>query len=190
MTHVFNPHNHERLDSPERRKILPPEQILDLTGLKAGQVMADVGAGTGYFALPAAQIVGKNGTVLASDISEEMLDIIRSKLTAENMDIIQLIHSDGLDIGISDNTADYLLLCTVLHESEDPQKMIANLYKAIKQDGRFVLVEWIKQQADNGPPQEHRIAMNMASEILKRVGFGRIDEIIFNSEFYILVAQK
>jgi ubiquinone/menaquinone biosynthesis C-methylase UbiE len=190
MPHIFSAQNHQKLDSPERKEILPPEKILGLTMLKPGHVMADVGAGTGYFSIPAAQIVGKDGKVLASDISEDMLNIIRSKLTAENRGIIQLIHSNGVDSGIPDNTVDYMLLCTVLHESQDPQKMLDNLFKSVKQGGRLVLVEWIKRESDKGPPLKERIATDDASEKLKDVGFRRIEEIPFNSEFYILVAEK
>jgi ubiquinone/menaquinone biosynthesis C-methylase UbiE len=190
MAHVFNHQHHARLESPERKHILPPEQILELTGLTSGQIMSDVGAGTGYFSLPAAKIVGKKGKVLAADISGEMLDIIRSKLTEENRDIIRLIHSDKNNPGFPDNSADYLLLCTVLHESEDPGTMLSSLYRTIKRGGRLVVVEWIKQDAKMGPPMEHRIAMNDVSVLLKESGFGSVTEILFNSDIYILIAQK
>jgi ubiquinone/menaquinone biosynthesis C-methylase UbiE len=190
MTHVFNHSNHERLESPERRKILPPEKILEITGLQPGQVMVDVGTGTGYFTLPAAHIVGKKGKVLAADISEEMLEIIRSKLTEENKEIIQLIHSDKNNPGIPDSAADYLLLCTVIHESENPRAMLENLYKTIKSGGRLVVVEWIKQHSKMGPPMEHRIAMEDVSGFLKKAGFDSVTEKLFNSDIYILIAQK
>jgi len=190
MANIFDPRQMQKLESPERRMMLPAQAILIRTGLKAGQVMADAGAGTGYFTFPAADIVGAEGRVLAADISEEMLAHIGSKLSVENKDRITLIRSDEHSFCLPDGAADYLLLSLVLHEADDPLMMLRDIHRSVKPGGRCVVVEWIKTQMVKGPPAEHRIAMDRASEILEKAGFCEIEEIVFNEFFYILTAQK
>lgn len=190
MSHLFDPLQFKKLDSPERLKILPPREILLLTGLKPGQVMVDVGAGTGFFTFPAASIVGMEGGIIATDISEDMLAMIRSRMNDENRDIIRTIHPDLNGSDEFNNTVDYLLMSTVLHETENPLKMLKDQYRVIKPGGRSVIVEWIKKPADKGPPVEDRIALDDLSAMMREAGFSRVDEILFNEWFYILVGEK
>jgi len=187
---IFDSRQMQKLESPERALILPAQEILLLTGLKSGQIMADVGAGTGYFSIPAADIVGANGGVMAADISSDMLEYLCSKLTEKNKDIIQLFTSDSMSCGIPDNAADYLLLCTVLHEAGDPLVMLKDMYRVIKQGGRCVIVEWIKKPMEKGPSVDHRIAMEDTARCLENAGFRSIQEHILNNWFYILTAQR
>ena len=66
--------------------MLPPEKVLLLTGLKEGDIFLDIGAGIGYFAIPAAEITGESGKVIAADISPEMLDELNSFFVCEEDD--------------------------------------------------------------------------------------------------------
>jgi ubiquinone/menaquinone biosynthesis C-methylase UbiE len=190
MSHVFSADQYKKLDSPDRVKILPAREILLRTGLMQGQVMADVGAGTGFFSFPAASIVGKEGRVLATDISQDMLDLIRERMTDENRDIIRIIHPDlnGSDEFV--NVVDYLLMCTVLHEVNDPLEMLKDSYRVIKPGGRCVIVEWIKVITDKGPPIGDRIDMAEVSSMLREAGFSSVEEIHFSEWFYIVIGVK
>jgi ubiquinone/menaquinone biosynthesis C-methylase UbiE len=190
MTHVFSADQYKKLDSPERVKILPAREILLRTGLKKGQVMADIGAGTGYFSFPAASIVGETGRVIASDISQEMLSIIRSRLTDANRGIIELVGAEQISSGKLDQLVDYLLMSTVLHEVGGPIVMLKNLYRLIKPGGRCVIVEWIRAITDRGPPIGDRIDMHEVSSILRDTGFSSVEEILFNEWFYIVIGIK
>lgn len=78
--HKFNPENKGKLDNPERRKLLPPEEVLLELGLKKGQNMADIGCGIGYFTIPAGEIVGREAKVYGVDILEEMLRELDQRL--------------------------------------------------------------------------------------------------------------
>ena len=190
MPHVFHHTDSSRLDAPERKEMLPADKILSMTGLAAGATMADVGAGTGFFAIPAARIVGGEGRVLAADISIEMLDIIRSKLTRENEQVITLIQSSKDSCGIPDEAADFLLLSTVLHETADPLTTIRDLYRAVKPGGKCVIIEWRKEQADKGPPIGDRLAEDEVRRMLLEAGFDSVTAVPLNQWFYILAAVK
>ena len=78
MSKIFNPENHGRLSSDERRKLIPPEKILNMMHLQKDDVLLDAGAGKGYFAIPALEYVGETGKVIAADISQQMLDMMLS----------------------------------------------------------------------------------------------------------------
>ncbi len=61
MVHKFNPKDLQKLDNPERRRLLPPEETLERLGLRKNDIIADIGCGIGYFSFAASKIVGTNG---------------------------------------------------------------------------------------------------------------------------------
>ena len=79
MTHKFKVSEKQKLDNPERRAFLPPEETLRKLGLQPGEIMADIGCGIGYFTFPAASIVGPNVKVFALDVAPEMLAEVELK---------------------------------------------------------------------------------------------------------------
>lgn len=78
---TFSPARAERLDDPARKQSLPPAQVVEALQLTGPMTVADIGAGTGYFAVPIARAVA-TGRVLAVDFQDEMLDFLRHKLAA------------------------------------------------------------------------------------------------------------
>ena len=84
MAHKFDIKNMKKLDSPQRRKLMPPKITLLELGLKKGNIVADIGCGIGYFTIPAAEIVSPN-PVFALDSSQEMLDYMMENNTCENV---------------------------------------------------------------------------------------------------------
>mgnify|MGYP000912736447 CR=1 FL=1 len=90
MAHKINVKHMYRLDSPERRKMLPPEETLFNAGLTKNDIFIDIGCGIGYFSIPASKIVGPKGKVFALDTSKEMLEelnrrINEDKITGQNL---------------------------------------------------------------------------------------------------------
>ena len=90
MPHIFNPDDKHKLDTAERRAEMPPEKTLLAAGLRPCDIFLDVGCGTGYFALPAVNIVGPKGRVYATDISPIMLAELRSKMAAAGVFNIEM----------------------------------------------------------------------------------------------------
>ena len=78
----FSASRAHRLDDPARRQWLPPDEVIAELGVRLGEIVANVGAGTGYFALPLAHAVGPSGKIYAVDAQQEMLDRLRAKLDA------------------------------------------------------------------------------------------------------------
>lgn len=97
----FHPtHLIERLDNPERRLLLPPENLLKSLSIQREDTILDIGAGSGYFTIPAAKLT--DHTVYAPDANEHMLDVLQSKLSEERIENVTLIKGtiEGILVGI------------------------------------------------------------------------------------------
>jgi ubiquinone/menaquinone biosynthesis C-methylase UbiE len=170
MPNVFNPQHLSSLDSQERKELIPPHDTLTLMGLKPGQVFVDVGAGAGYFSIPATEITGRSGRVIATDLSEEMLGHLKSR-TRETGTEIETILSSPDTIPLPDDTADMTFMAFVFHELDNRMQYIRELKRITKPDGTLVLIDWAKVVSPPGPPTDHRIDLSEAKSIVSSAGF-------------------
>ncbi len=157
---LFDPQNAGRLDDPERRRWLPPEDVLDLLDIREGMTVADVGAGTGYFALPLAERVGSAGSVLAVDIQPEMLDRLAANLRGRP-EAGRVHPSVGAAdrTGLPDSCADLVLLANVWHEVDDHGAVLTEAARLLKPGGRLAILDWRTDvEQPPGPPLEHRVS--------------------------------
>jgi ubiquinone/menaquinone biosynthesis C-methylase UbiE len=130
------------LDRPEREAEEAPTLLLRALKLKPGQAIADIGAGSGYFSLRLARLVGPKGRVYAVDIQPEMLDILRQKSRAANLRTIEPVLGTVSDPKLPAESVDLCLLVDVYHEFDHPFEMTRAMIKALKIGGRLVLVEY------------------------------------------------
>ncbi|WP_052475845.1 class I SAM-dependent methyltransferase [Cohnella kolymensis] len=112
----FNPEHLAKLDNPERRAMLPPEPLIAKLGVKGEVAVLDLGAGTGYFTLPIAQIT--DGTVYALDVEPKMLETIKNKAEEKGMENIRYVEGTLEQIPMEDATIDRVVASLVLHETE------------------------------------------------------------------------
>ena len=180
---VFNPAHMHALESPNRYRILPPYKTLKYVCLKEDDIMIDIGCGTGYFTLPASQITGPAGKVIGIDISEEMLEEIRSKIDNRSTNI-ELLLSDRLRFPVSDQMGTFALLANVLHESEDMLTMLLETNRILKPGGRLAIIEWEKKEGPMGPPIEHRLHPDEITSLVKEAGFS-MSKIVPAGEHHI-----
>ncbi len=177
MAHVFQG-DAERLDNPQRRKLLPPDAILNQLGIRPGDTIIDFGCGVGYFTIPALELVGENGKVIAIDISKKMLDELRKRAGArKNLEIMRSNNTDK-----APDNVDFIFLITVLHELEGPEKFLEKCFAKLNENGRLIIIDWQKRETEFGPPLEHRIAKE---EVLAMSGKRHIEHDI-NENFYFL----
>jgi ubiquinone/menaquinone biosynthesis C-methylase UbiE len=130
------------LDRPERIKEERTDKLLKALALKPGMVVADVGAGSGYFSFPMAQQVGPKGKILAVDIQKEMLDIIRQRMKARKVSNIEPIQGTIADPKLPAGKVDLILMVDVYHEFSHPYEMTEAMVKALKPGGKLVFVEY------------------------------------------------
>jgi precorrin-6B methylase 2 len=130
------------LERPEREEEERPSALLDALQIKRGQVLADVGAGSGYFTWRLARLTGQEGRVYAVDVQPEMLELLSRNMTSRGVTNIVPVLGTITNVTLPPRSIDLALLVDVYHEFSHPQEMITSLCQAMKPGGRIVLVEY------------------------------------------------
>src|SRR5262249_36287808 len=130
------------LERPEREKEGQPDKLLNALKINAGDVIADIGAGSGYYTFRLAQRIGPMGKVLAVDIQPEMLVLIRQRMKARQVTNIEPTQGTETDPKLPAALVDLILMVDVYHEFAYPYEMIEAMIPALKLGGRMVFVEF------------------------------------------------
>ena len=158
------------LQRPEREKKERTDLLISLLGLSRGDVVADIGAGTGYFTLPMAAIVGPTGQIFAVDIQPEMLAIIEERAKAENVTNIVPVLASEFDPMLPDNTVDVVLMVDAYHEFSYPREVLIRAVSALTENGRIILVEY-RAEDDTVPIKRlHKMGVAQARREMLAVG--------------------
>jgi len=132
------------LDSDLRRKLQPPDKLIERSGIKQGMRVLEVGCGSGAFVTFVARVVGSRGRVYALDIQSAMLKQLGKKLTKpENQDIknIEVIRASAYNLPFENNSLDLAYLITVLQEIPDRQMALAEIKRVLKPGGILAVTE-------------------------------------------------
>ncbi len=159
------------LERSEREIEEMPDAALESIGIKAGMTAADVGAGSGYFTVRLARRVGAEGKVYAQDIQPEMLRLLRRRLEKANFDNVVTVLGTETDPKLPENSLDLILMVDVYHEFSQPQRMLRELRKALKDDGRLVLLEYRKEDPWVPIRPEHKMSVAEAKLEVEDEGF-------------------
>lgn len=127
-------------DNVFRKLLHDPYKILQ-PYIKEGDTVLDAGPGIGYFTIPLAEMVGDRGRVIAADIQQKMLSVIKKRAKQQDVEgriILQLSSSDSLGVDIK---VDFILAFWMVHEVPDKPLFLTQLRSLLKDDGRFLLVE-------------------------------------------------
>ncbi len=188
--HKFDISQKRKLDNPERRRIMPPEETLRKLGLKTGDIMADVGCGIGYFTFPAGQIVGPEGKVLAMDVADEMLNEINEGKERNQVTNIETVKVTEDNLPLKNGAVNFALVCNVLHEIEEFDRYIGELQRILAVKGRLAVIDFEKKESQWGPPIHHRIDKNELIGIFKKHGLKVVDCQSIGEEHYSILAEN
>ena len=157
---VFDPSQVHKLEAPERLRWLPPGEVLGWLELRPGMTVADIGAGTGYFAIPLARAIGPTGRVWAVDLQPELLEMLQGKLAKPDAPAnIVTLEGTASSTELADSSCDIALLANVWHELDDPATALAELARILKPGGRIAVLDWRPDvERPPGPPLEHRLS--------------------------------
>lgn len=109
----FKPEHMKKLDNPERRKLLPPHKLLELLEIQDNDILIDLGAGTGYFTIPAASLT--RNKVYALDVEPQMLQYLGKRVEEQKLDNVELIEGAIEHIPLTGQIADHVIASFVLH---------------------------------------------------------------------------
>src|SRR5688500_5882969 len=133
------------LERAEREREEEPSKAIAALEIKPGQVVADVGAGSGYYTVRLAERVGASGRVFATDIQPQMLSLLRQRIVRDRLTQVEVVQATEVDPGLPADTFDLILMVDVYHELARPQEVLRRLRGALKPAGRLVLIEFRKE---------------------------------------------
>ena len=130
------------LERPQREREEMPNLLIESLKLKEGDVVADIGIGTGYIARRISPVIGKTGTIYGVEIQQEMLDILAEKMAEEGITNIKGVLGTITDPKLPPNSVDLAIMVDVYHEFSHPYEMMQNICRALKVGGRVAFVEY------------------------------------------------
>jgi len=172
-------------ESPDRAKWQKPDEVVRALGLKPGETIVDIGAGTGYFTRRFARAVGPSGEAIGADIEPGMVDYMKAdakKLGLTNYHA-RLVKSD--DPGLVPDSANVVFFCDVLHHVDDRVAYLEKVASGLKPGGRVAVVDF-KTSAPIGPPASMKIARERMIEQFKQAGYKLVGEHDFLPYQYFL----
>lgn len=178
------------LERPERDWEENPNVAVELLNLKKGMVVADVGAGTGYFSVRMARKVGPEGKVYASDLQEPMLQRLARNAAREKIRNIETVLATESDPRLPAGALDLILMVDVYHEFSEPQEMLRKMRTALKPDGRLVLLEYRKEDPEVPIRPEHKMSVREVRMELEAEGFQLSQKIDKLPRQHVLVFTK
>jgi ubiquinone/menaquinone biosynthesis C-methylase UbiE len=158
-------------EDPKRRKWQKPEEVVKTLNLRSGDVVADIGAGTGYFTRLFASAVGTGGKALGLDTERAMVDYMRKdaeKLKLKNY-IARLVKPD--DTGLGNNSVDVIFICNTLHHIDNRVNYLKKLSGNLKHKGRIVIVDFYKRDLPVGPPTDMKLRKNEVINEFRNAGY-------------------
>ncbi|RKD24506.1 methyltransferase type 11 [Ammoniphilus oxalaticus] len=184
----FDPAKFAKLDNPERRKALPPKKLLGMLAIQENDDILDLGAGTGYFSLPAATMT--KGTIYALDVEPQMLEMLKERSAEQGVVNIQFIEGKIEELPLADALVDHVIASYVLHEIDPLSAGLTEIHRALKKGGKCLCLEWEKKETEQGPPLHHRIHSSDLQQAMEAAGFTIIEKSFPTDQHYILIAQK
>lgn len=189
IAHVMGYAGASWLERPERVEEEQPDKVVAAMKLKPTDVVADVGAGTGYFSFRISRVVTQ-GKVYAVDIQGEMLSLIeqrKQKLKAAN---IVTVRSTEKDVKLPDSSIDVVLMVDVYHEFEFPYEMMQSIKRALKPGGRIVQIEYRGEDPDVPIKRTHKMTVQQARKEMEFVGLVWRETKDFLPQQHLLVFEK
>jgi len=188
MSHKFDVSKKEKLESPQRKALLPADKVIEYLNLKKTDIVADIGCGTGYITLPLAQKLS-DGKVYAIDISQELLCEVEKKIEAQQISNIIPILSSENHFPIDTDSVDLALLVMVFHEVNDKMVFAREIERVVNSHGRVAILEWSKC-LEYGPPMNHRVSEEEMMGIFDSLGFSIKEKHELNPSIYLHIYGK
>jgi ubiquinone/menaquinone biosynthesis C-methylase UbiE len=175
-------------------KFLDPEKILFAAGLSAGQVVADLGTGSGFYSVAAGKIVGDQGLVYAVDILDTALDHVSAEGRLKGLRNLKTFRCDLEQSNscriIPTGSVDLVILATIVHQIKDQSALFTEAYRLLKTGGKLIAVEWNDQPSPIGPAALDRIQPANFIKLAKQTSFKQAGALATDTYHYGLVFIK
>lgn len=155
-TRLFRPEDLAELEPPDRAEWQRPDKIMDALGVGDASVVADLGAGSGWFTIQLADRVGPNGVVLAEDVQRPMIQAIKVRVNRLGLKNVTTVLGESNDPKLP-IPVDAVLIVDAYHEMDQPVVLLRNVAAKLKPNGRIGIVNFKKDGGGPGPDMEERV---------------------------------
>ncbi len=172
---------------------LNPQTTLDAVHISEGSRVADLSAGSGFFARAAARAVGQEGLVWAIDANPDMLVRLKNLSLGEGLHNIEVVRGTVEKLAgtkLPDATMDVAILSNALFGIEHKEVAAQEAYRVLRKAGRLVLIDWTDSHGGLGPHPEHVVAKADAKKIFEAAGFGGAMDIPTGAYHWGLILRK
>ncbi len=174
-------------EDPKRAEKLQIDRVMDLLNIRPGSAVADIGAGSGWFTVRAAQRVGSSGAVYAVDINQEYVDHIKTRAEKENFTNIRPVLGKEDDPLLAQNSVDSILILKTYHEFSKPINMLLAMRKAMRKDALLGIID------KDGEGDDHGLDAEKVIEEAERAGLVLVSQHDFvkpDNMDYFLIFRK
>jgi ubiquinone/menaquinone biosynthesis C-methylase UbiE len=175
------------MDRSARDAWQKPEALLDALAIAPGNVVADIGAGTGYFTFRLARRVGASGRVVATDVDDRFLAMLRARAAREGSTNVESRKTATDAPGLAHRSVDAVFICNTYHHIDDRLAWLRKLRGALRSGARVIHVDFHKRPLPVGPPESHKLTPADVTREMTTAGFALEKTIDFLPYQYVLV---
>jgi ubiquinone/menaquinone biosynthesis C-methylase UbiE len=166
------------------------DRVLRALRVRRGEVVADVGAGPGFWTVPLARRVGPRGHVFALDPEPAALEALRRRLARARVRNVTPVLNDDTAPMLPDRTCDLVLIVNVYHHFAEPAAFLGRVARCLKPGGRLVNIDWSDRETPKGPPASRRIPRAVFLRHARRAGLALVEEHDFLPYQYFVVLRR
>ncbi len=180
-----------RQEHPDRARWQKPAAVIRALGLRRGQVVADIGAGPGYWTRRLARAVGPRGRVFAVEPEIEVIEVLRRRLAAAGIRNATPVLGEAGDPRLPDGSCDVALVVNTYHHFSDGVAFLRRLAGALRPGGRLAAIDFARRETPVGPPVHHRVAREDFVRAARRAGLAVVAEHRFLPyQYFVVLARR
>lgn len=180
----------EKFEGESRETFEKRKEVVEACQIKPGQVVADIGAGTGLYTRLFAKEVDAKGKVYAVDISQKFLDHIDKSCQSLQLKNVKTILGKDTSPELPENSIDLAFICDTYHHFEFPYKMLASIHQAMKPKGRLVIIDFIRVpgQSREWVLGHVRAGQDVVEQEILKSGFKKVNEVksLFKENYFVV----
>jgi SAM-dependent methyltransferase len=173
MADAFDPQHAGRLEDPARLEALPRSAVTSFLRLRGDETVVDYGAGTGVYTAAVAEALPR-GRVIAVEALPELADTLRTRLTPELAERVEIVETAENAVPAPDGVADRVVMVDVLHHLYDQPGALDEVVRLLRPGGLFVVVVWGDDERPVGPPLDHVLGLAAVRDVIASMGLEEI----------------
>lgn len=170
-----------------------PEKNIRQFKLQEGNYVADLGAGSGFYSIETARIVGDRGRVYAVEVQKELVQSVKNKAISEHLHNVEVVWGDIEEIEgtkLKEGSVDAVILSNIIFQIEDKQGLINETKRILKKNGRLLIIDWTDSHGGLGPENSAVFPMTEARSLFEQNGFVFEDKINAGAHHYGFTMNK